>query len=112
MFRTDSGSLHADDVSVAQALADVATITIVQHQAITSAKTLNSPLQEALNSRIVIEQAKGKVSESLHIDMGQAFRLIRNQARRHNLRLTDLSRGIAEGTIPCSDMGPPPVERA
>jgi len=58
--RIASGPLHAEDVLVAQALADVATIAIIQHQASVSASVLNGQLSEALNSRIIIEQAKAR----------------------------------------------------
>ena len=98
MFRTNVGPLDETDVAAAQALADVATIAILQHQATLDAQTLNNQLTQALNSRVIIEQAKGKVSEAAHLDMDQAFQRLRNHARNHNLRLTDLCRAIAEGT--------------
>ncbi len=100
MFRTDDGSLGADDVTAAQALADVATIAILQHETAGDAQQLNEQLSHALNSRIVIEQAKGKISEADGIDMDQAFQRLRGHARNHNLRLAQLARDIAEGTIP------------
>jgi GAF domain-containing protein len=108
MFRVDTGSLHEEDVLVAQALADVATIAIIQHQASVSAAVLNSQLSEALNSRIIIEQAKGKVSEASGLDMDRSFQRIRNHARNHNLRLTELARGIAEGTTSIVGLDPLP----
>ena len=104
----DAGSLHADDVVVAQALADVATIAIIQHQASVDAAVLNTQLSEALNSRIIIEQAKGKVSEASGLDMDRSFQRIRNHARNHNLRLTELARGIAEGTTLIVGLDPLP----
>ena len=110
MFRTAPGSLHTDDVLVAQALADVATIAIIQHQASVGAAVLNSQLGEALNSRIIIEQAKGKVSEASGLDMDRSFQRIRNHARNHNLRLTELARSIAEGST--SIIGLDPLPRA
>ena len=108
MFRVDTGSLHEEDVLVAQALADVATIAIIQHQASVSAAVLNSQLSEALNSRIIIEQAKGKISEASGLDMDRSFQRIRNHARNHNLRLTELARGIAEGTTSIVGLDPLP----
>jgi GAF domain-containing protein len=109
MFRTDRGSLADEDVLVAQALADVATIAIIQHQTAVDAQMLNSQLNEALNSRIIIEQAKGKISESAGIDVDHAFRRLRNHARSNNLRLTDLAREVADGTTPTSTVGPLPT---
>jgi GAF domain-containing protein len=108
MFRTAPGPLDAEDVLVAQALADVATIAIIQHQTSVSAAVLNSQLSEALNSRIIIEQAKGKVSEASGLDMDRSFQRIRNHARNHNLRLTELARGIAEGTTSIVGLDPLP----
>jgi len=110
MFRMAPGSLRAEDVVVAQALADVATIAIIQHQVSVDAAVLNSQLSEALNSRIIIEQAKGKVSEASGLDMDRSFQRMRNHARNHNLRLTELARGIAEGTT--SIVGLDPLPRA
>ncbi len=111
MFRTRQGSLHADDVLAAQALADVATIAIIQHQSSVSAAVLNTQLSEALNSRIIIEQAKGKVSEASGLDMDHSFLRMRNHARNHNLRLTELARGIAEGTTSIVGLDPLPRTR-
>jgi GAF domain-containing protein len=108
MFRVAAGSLHEEDVLVAQALADVATIAIIQHRSSVSAAVLNSQLSEALNSRIIIEQAKGKVSEASGLDMERSFQRIRNHARNHNLRLTELARGIAEGTTSIVGLDPLP----
>ncbi len=110
MFRADNGSLAPDDVAAAQALADVATIAITQHQATASARALNDQLNHALNSRIVIEQAKGKISEAAHLDMDQAFQRLRHHARNHNLRLTDLARDIAIGTAPAGTLDPLPPQ--
>jgi AmiR/NasT family two-component response regulator len=60
--------------------------------------TLNEQLQTALNSRVVIEQAKGKLAERLGIDVSQAFDLLRDQARNRNQRLSDLARAVVDGT--------------
>jgi hypothetical protein len=60
--------------------------------------TLNEQLQAALNSRVVIEQAKGKLAERLGVDMDQAFTLLRDRARTSNRRLSDLARAFIDGT--------------
>ena len=111
MFRADNGSLNEDDVAAARALADVATIAILQHQSAADAQILNTQLNNALNSRIIIEQAKGKISEAAGVEMDQAFARLRNHARSHNLRLSELARSIAEGTVNPVSLDPTPVAR-
>jgi transcriptional regulator with GAF, ATPase, and Fis domain len=82
-----------------QALADVATIGILQHRAIIRGEMLTEQLQTALNSRITIEQAKGVVSaQSGDPDMEHAFTALRGYARAHNQRLAELARDVANGS--------------
>ena len=111
LFRSTRGALEEADVVVAQGLADVATIAILQHQAAINAQVLNDQLNSALNSRVMIEQAKGRISETAHVDMDVAFRRLRNHARNHNLGLTDLARAVAGGTVRPSDLDPLPPKR-
>jgi AmiR/NasT family two-component response regulator len=60
------------------------------------AETLSEQLQGALNSRVVIEQAKGRLAERLGLDMDQAFALLRNRARNTNQRLTDVAQQVID----------------
>src|SRR5688572_23057732 len=83
-FRVTSGELDQADLDVAQAFADVATIAILQHRAAREAQFVNEHLTHALNSRIVIEQAKGMIAERLGLDMERSFATIRRHARNHN----------------------------
>jgi len=106
LFRTGPGPLSDDDVVVAQALADVATIAIIQHEVSVGSAALTDQLGEALNSRIIIEQAKGRISEASGRDMDEAFARLRNHARNHNLRLTDLARDVVDGTQPIVRLDP------
>jgi GAF domain-containing protein len=108
MFRADQGNLDAGDVSAAQGLADIATIAIIQHQVAVDAQTLNLQLSQALNSRIAIEQAKGKISQAANIDMDRAFQRMRAHARNHNLRLSQLAADIAQGTTHPDQLEPLP----
>ncbi len=98
LFRISAGIFNADDMNVGQALADVATISLLNERSVRRSDTLNEQLQTALNSRVVIEQAKGKLAERLGIDVDQAFNLLRDQARDRNLRLSDLARAFVDGT--------------
>lgn len=99
LFRADVGLLTPADAVVAQGLADVATIAILQHQTSISSKLLNDQLSFALNSRIIIEQAKGMVSQSAQCDMDVAFSQLRAYARDHNLRLTDVATSVVQGSL-------------
>jgi GAF domain-containing protein len=104
LFRTHQGPLDDDDVVVAQGLADVATIAILQHQSSLNASTLNAQLSNALNSRIIIEQAKGMVREATNCDMDEAFNRLRAHARNHNEGLTELATRVVERTMVLSEL--------
>lgn len=106
LLRDRAGPLDETDVASAQALADIATIAIIQNQVVIDAQTLNTQLSTALNSRVVIEQAKGKISEATGTDMNQAFRRLRNHARNHNTRLADLAERVADGSIDARSLDP------
>jgi GAF domain-containing protein len=109
LFHVEPGEMRQADVDAAQALADVATIAVLQHRAALEAQVLNEQLDHALNSRIVIEQAKGMVAERRNLDMEEAFAALRNYARNHNLRLADVARGVIDGTVavPTLESSPP-----
>lgn len=102
LFHSESGEMPQDDVEAAQALADIATIAILSHRAADEAQVINQQLNHALNSRIVIEQAKGMVAERENIDMEQAFSRLRSHARNHNLRLDDVARDVIGGALAAS----------
>src|ERR1044071_6689189 len=86
------------DVIVARAFADLATLSIVQYRASAEAQRLNEQLSGALTSRVVIEQAKGVISERAGVDLAEAFSRLRAYARNHNLRLTDVAQAATDGT--------------
>jgi GAF domain-containing protein len=109
LFNTEVGRLERDDTDIAQALADVATIAILQHRAALEAQTVNEQLMGALNSRVTIEQAKGMVAEREHLDMEQAFGRLRAHARNHNLRLIDVARRVIDGELAPSSLEAPPA---
>ena len=98
LFRASPGAFDPADVRVGQALADVATISLLQERSMRHSDTLNEQLQTALNSRVIIEQAKGKLAERLGLDMDQSFNLLREAARTSNRRLSDLALAFVNGT--------------
>jgi GAF domain-containing protein len=106
LFHVHPGAMRQPDVVAAQAMADVATIAILQHRAALEAQVLNEQLSHALNSRVVIEQAKGMLAERLGVDMEQAFARLRNHARNHNRRLADVAHDVIDGTIATSAVDP------
>jgi GAF domain-containing protein len=111
LFRTHQGMLDSDDVAVAQGFADVATIAILQHQSSISASTLNDQLSNALNSRIIIEQAKGMIRQAVNCDMDEAFGRLRAHARNHNEGLTEVATRVVEGAIEPSELNLPKVAK-
>jgi len=99
LFHIEAGAMRQSDVEAAQALADVATITILANRGIREAQVVNEQLTHALNSRVLIEQAKGMVAERLRLDMQGAFTTMRNHARNHNMKLIDLAQAVIEGSL-------------
>jgi hypothetical protein len=94
-------AMDGTDLVVAQALADVATIGILQHRAAQEHQLLASQLQYALTSRIVVEQAKGVIAEHAGLDMDAAFNALRAYARNTNTLLADVARAVVErGMLP------------
>jgi GAF domain-containing protein len=104
IFDENPMPLRPDDAKIVQALADVATIALIQERAIALAETLTEQLQGALNSRIVIEQAKGMIAQRSGLDVDTAFERLRAHARSNQVRLADLARAVVEGSadIPIS----------
>jgi GAF domain-containing protein len=98
LFRATAGPFDAEAVHVGQALADVATIGLLHERNMRRSDTLNEQLQAALNSRVIIEQAKGKLAERLNIDMDRAFTMLRDYARNNNQHLTNVARDFVVGT--------------
>jgi GAF domain-containing protein len=99
LFYAVETPMDESDAIVAKAFADLAAISVLQHRAVTQARLLNDQLAFALNSRIVIEQAKGVLSERAGIPLTEAFERLRSFARCHGLRLTEVAQAAVEGTL-------------
>ncbi len=100
LFSTESRGLTDADMRVAQGMADIATIGVLQERAISSANAISSQLVKALESRIVIEQAKGIVAEHDHLTVDEAFEIIRSYARSRNRLLSEVAREIRDAVHP------------
>jgi GAF domain-containing protein len=112
LFGRDPGELSADDVALAQGLADTATIGILHERAIRQGEILSEQLQTALNSRVIIEQAKGVLAASGQLSMDAAFTALRGFARRNNLRLSDVARALVDrDLVSAVVLAPAPVGR-
>jgi len=96
-FSEQTHALSQDAVGLAQAFADVATIGLLQERAIRRQEGLADQLQKALQSRVVIEQAKGVIAERNNVDIGEAFALLRGAARSGNHRLSEFAAEIVKG---------------
>lgn len=105
LFRVSRERPDDADVAICRALADVATIGLLQERSVREARVLADQLQSALNTRIVVEQAKGVLSERAGIDMNVAFDLLRTYARTRNLRLGDVARDVVSGDVPAAAFG-------
>lgn len=91
---TSEGNFDRKDVPIVQALADVAAISLLQERAIHRGEVLTEQLQSALNTRVVIEQAKGAIAQIHQISVDDAFVRIRAYARNNNRRLTDVAHAV------------------
>ncbi|MFZ3561148.1 MULTISPECIES: GAF and ANTAR domain-containing protein [unclassified Streptomyces] len=98
LFRDKPGPLGASELRLAQALADTATIGVLQQRAVSEQMTVTAQLQSALDSRIVIEQAKGYLAHRLDASVEEAFARMRRHARTNHLRLTEVARNVLRGT--------------
>lgn len=99
LFRTEAGDLSEQDLTVAKALADLATIAILQDRSTMDDRTVIRQLQTALDTRVVIEQAKGIVAQETGLEMDEAFDRIRTYARENNERLQVVASMIASGEL-------------
>jgi transcriptional regulator with GAF, ATPase, and Fis domain len=104
LFGADSGTLGPEEVRVVQALADLATIGLLQERAIHRGEILTEQLQRALNSRVVIEQAKGALARAHGISVDEAFERMRRYARDHNRKLSELATAVVSDPASVQDL--------
>ncbi len=99
LFCIEQATLSGSDVDLGQALCDIATVGLLQERTVRRGEVLAEQLQSALNSRILLEQAKGVLSERARISLDDAFGLMRAHARRNHLQLTTVANSLIDGTI-------------
>lgn len=99
LFRHEPGGLGQADVAVGQALADAATIAVLQFRAMGEAHMVAERLQGALRTRVVVEQAKGVLAERADVDMAEAFSRLRSYARSHQRLLAEVAEEVVAGTL-------------
>jgi transcriptional regulator with GAF, ATPase, and Fis domain len=104
LFGGRVGALSDDDLSLAQALAHVGSVAIVHGSAVDDPAAVTEQLQSALNSRVVLEQAKGFVAQTGDLDMDQAFGALRRYARDHNERLSGVARTVISRELPAQHL--------
>jgi GAF domain-containing protein len=106
LFHRTPGALPAEDLALGQALADVATIGILRERTIRESEVLSEQLQAALNSRVIIEQAKGVLAERSGIGVDVAFDALRRYSRSRNRRLVEVARELVAGDLDLPLAGP------
>ena len=104
LFDDEPGAMEPDVLDVVQALADVATTSLLQQREIERAHAVQAQLQHALHSRIGIEQAKGIVAEQAGLPMEEAFELLRGHARRNNRKVADVARAVVASELAAGDL--------
>lgn len=100
LFGTTVGALNDEDLSLGQALADVASVALVQDKAAADSTVVNEQLQTALTSRVVLEQAKGVLAQLGGLDMTHAFAVLRGYARDNSVRLTEVAQAVVDRSLP------------
>ena len=104
LFHRRREALTDAGLRLAQGLADVATVGILQQRAIQRGAELADQLQTALNSRLIIEQAKGVLAEREQVDMATAFELLRRYARHTRRRLSEVAAAVVSGTLASAEL--------
>jgi len=111
LFQTTPHRLGDDDIALARALADVATIAILQQRTLEQSHVVNSQLETALTSRVLIEQAKGVLAERWNTSVDDAFEVFRSYARSRRMRLSDLATRIISGAFDTDAIPAPATAR-
>ena len=112
LFRGSDEPFTGTEMEIAQAMAEMAAIGLIQERALRERNLLAEQLQAALNSRVVIEQAKGMLAEYLTITVDDAFKLLRSYARDHNRKLSEVASDVVDRKIPSAALGQRPGQQS
>jgi GAF domain-containing protein len=104
LFCAERSELSPDDLSLAQAMADIATIGLLQERLVREQELLSEQLQNALNSRVLVEQAKGVLAQRASLGIDEAFELMRSHSRRSRRPLTEVARAVIHDEIDATTM--------
>ena len=104
LFNADLDGTSAAELLIVRALADVATLTLLQQRHTEHTTAVNTQLQTALTSRVAIEQAKGIVAHTLTVSMDEAFGILRHSSRCTNTRLAVLADHLIDGRLTATDL--------
>ena len=107
LFRGSDEPFTGTEMELAQAMAKMAAIGLIQERALRERNLLAAQLQAALNSRVIIEQAKGMIAEHLIVTVDDAFKLLRNYAHYHNRKLSEVAGDVVDRRIPSATLGRP-----
>ncbi len=99
LFRAEAHVWTDEEMQAAQGLANMASAYVLNHQALSESRTLAGQLQTALDSRIIVEQAKGLLAGRHGLTPNDAFGRLRQYARARGDRLHDVCRHVVEGTL-------------
>ena len=99
LFSIEPGCMGATDQKIAQALAEVATVAILGERTMRHSVKVAEQLQTALDSRVIVEQAKGMLAHQGGLAMTDAFAVLRRYARRNNRRVTDCAHAVVDSTL-------------
>ena len=99
LFRAELGAILERDLPVAQGMADIAAVALLQERVVRESQSVTQQLQNALTSRVVIEQAKGVLAERAQVNVDVAFAYLRNYARSCNRRLGEIASEVVDGRL-------------
>lgn len=94
LFRATPGPWGENDLAAASVLLQLAAAFLINTSTLSKQTQMAEQLQRALDTRILLEQAKGVLAEAHSINVDQAFIQIRHYARDRNLKIRDVAHGV------------------